>query len=86
VPVNSSTILVSWQPPLDTKQNGIIRAYQIYIQPKKTVSGRGWGRDRPSDWRGWGRDFIFIKNEGCFLRIQFLISWIFILFKCVILF
>jgi hypothetical protein len=38
VPVNSSTILVSWQPPLDTKQNGIIRAYQIYIQPKKTVS------------------------------------------------
>jgi hypothetical protein len=41
VPVNSSTILVSWQPPLDTKQNGIIRAYQIYIQPKKTVS-RWW--------------------------------------------
>ena len=40
LPVNSSTILVSWQPPLDTKQNGIIRAYQIYIQPKKTVSSR----------------------------------------------
>jgi hypothetical protein len=43
VPVNSSTILVSWQPPLDTKQNGIIRAYQIYIQPKKTVSR--WGEN-----------------------------------------
>ena len=37
-PFNSSSILVEWKPPVDEKQNGIIRAYQIYIQPKKTVS------------------------------------------------
>jgi hypothetical protein len=48
VPINSSTILVSWQPPLDTKQNGIIRAYQIYIQPKKTV------RNCPSSFKMGG--------------------------------
>ena len=36
-PVNSSTILVEWKPPLDTQRNGIIRAFQIYVQPKKTV-------------------------------------------------
>jgi hypothetical protein len=36
-PVNSSTILVQWKPPLDTQHNGIIRAFQIYVQPKKTV-------------------------------------------------
>lgn len=35
---NSSTVLVQWRPPADDKQNGVIRAYQIYIQPKNTVS------------------------------------------------
>jgi len=35
-PFNSSSILVQWKPPVDEKKNGIIRAYQIYIQPKKT--------------------------------------------------
>ena len=37
-PVNSSTILVDWLAPLQTNTNGIIRAYQIYVQPKKSVS------------------------------------------------
>ena len=37
-PFNLSSILVEWKPPVDEKKNGIIRAYQIYIQPKKTVS------------------------------------------------
>ena len=35
---NSSTVLVDWKAPADDKQNGVIRAYQIYIQPKNTVS------------------------------------------------
>ena len=35
-PFNSSSILVRWKAPEDENQNGIIRAYQIYIQPKKT--------------------------------------------------
>lgn len=37
-PYNSSTVIVVWKPPSDDKQNGVIRAYQIYIQPKNTVS------------------------------------------------
>ena len=36
-PFNSSTVVVDWKPPADDKQNGVIRAYQIYIQPKNTV-------------------------------------------------
>ena len=36
-PFNSSTVIVEWKPPSDDKQNGVIRAYQIYIQPKNTV-------------------------------------------------
>ena len=37
-PFNSSTVVVHWKPPADDKQNGVIRAYQIYIQPRNTVS------------------------------------------------
>ena len=37
-PYNSSTVIVVWKPPSDDKKNGVIRAYQIYIQPKNTVS------------------------------------------------
>ena len=36
-PFNSSTVVVYWKPPSDDKQNGVIRAYQIYIQPKNSV-------------------------------------------------
>ena len=36
-PFNSSTVIVDWRAPADDKQNGVIRAYQIYIQPKNTV-------------------------------------------------
>ena len=36
-PFNSSTVVVNWKAPADDKQNGVIRAYQIYIQPKNTV-------------------------------------------------
>ena len=36
-PFNSSTVVVHWKPPSDDKQNGVIRAYQIYIQPKNSV-------------------------------------------------
>jgi netrin-G3 ligand len=36
-PFNSSSILVKWRAPVDENKNGIIRAYQIYIQPKRTV-------------------------------------------------
>ena len=37
-PFNSSTVVVRWAAPADDKQNGVIRAYQIYIQPRNTVS------------------------------------------------
>ena len=37
-PFNSSTVVVNWRAPADDKQNGVIRAYQIYIQPKNAVS------------------------------------------------
>ena len=33
-PVNSSTVEVSWDPPDDANKNGVIRGYQIYVQPK----------------------------------------------------
>ena len=36
--VNSSTVEVSWDPPVDKDQNGIIRGYQIHVQPKNVVS------------------------------------------------
>jgi len=36
-PVNSSSVLVTWQPPADEDRNGVIRGYQIYVQPKNTV-------------------------------------------------
>ena len=34
VPVNSSSVEVSWSPPVDKDKNGVIRGYQIYVQPK----------------------------------------------------
>ena len=36
--INSSTVQVSWDPPVDKDQNGIIRGYQIHVQPKNVVS------------------------------------------------
>ena len=37
--INSSTLEVSWDPPADDNKNGVIRGYQIYVQPKNvTVS------------------------------------------------
>ena len=36
--INSSTVEVSWDPPVDKDQNGIIRGYQIHVQPKNVVS------------------------------------------------
>ena len=35
-PFNSSMVVVNWKPPTDDKQNGVIRAYQIYVQPRNT--------------------------------------------------
>ncbi len=35
--VNSSTVEVTWDPPVDKDQNGIIRGYQIHVQPKNVV-------------------------------------------------
>ena len=37
ITMNILTKKVRWRAPVDENQNGIIRAYQIYIQPKKTV-------------------------------------------------
>jgi hypothetical protein len=37
-PINSSTIEVSWDPPVDKDKNGVIRGYQIHVQPKNMVS------------------------------------------------
>lgn len=36
--INSSTVGVTWDPPVDKDQNGIIRGYQIHVQPKNVVS------------------------------------------------
>ena len=36
--LNSSTVGVTWDPPIDKDQNGIIRGYQIHVQPKNVVS------------------------------------------------
>jgi hypothetical protein len=35
--LNSSSVQVSWDPPVDKDQNGIIRGYQIHVQPKNVV-------------------------------------------------
>lgn len=35
--VNSSTLEVSWEPPADNNRNGVIRGYQIYVQPKNAT-------------------------------------------------
>ena len=36
-PINSSSIEVSWDPPIDKDKNGVIRGYQIHVQPKNMV-------------------------------------------------
>ena len=36
--VNSSAVEVTWDPPADGDRNGVIRGYQIYVQPKNTNS------------------------------------------------
>ena len=33
-PVNSSSVEVTWDPPVDNDKNGVIRGYQIFVQPK----------------------------------------------------
>ncbi|XP_059098877.1 tyrosine-protein phosphatase Lar-like isoform X3 [Tigriopus californicus] len=37
-PLNSSSVEVTWDPPSDKDRNGVIRGYQIYVQPKNTES------------------------------------------------
>ena len=37
--INSSLVEVVWDPPADRDRNGVIRGYQIYVQPKNPVSG-----------------------------------------------
>ena len=32
--INSSSVHVTWDPPLDRERNGVIRGYQVYVQPK----------------------------------------------------
>lgn len=34
-PINSTTIHVSWKPPLEKDKNGIIRGYHIHVQETK---------------------------------------------------
>ena len=36
--INSSSVEVVWDPPADRDRNGVIRGYQIYVQPKNPVS------------------------------------------------
>lgn len=35
VPINSTTIKVTWKPPLAKDRNGIIRGYHIHVQETK---------------------------------------------------
>ncbi len=44
--VNSSSVEVIWEPPVDGKRNGVIRGYQIYVQPKNTVRKNGGSEAR----------------------------------------
>ena len=37
IPINSSSVEVTWDPPDDSHKNGVIRGYQIYVQPKNMV-------------------------------------------------
>ena len=32
--MNSSSVEVTWDPPVDNDKNGVIRGYQIFVQPK----------------------------------------------------
>lgn len=34
-PINSTTIKVTWKPPLAKDRNGIIRGYHIHVQETK---------------------------------------------------
>lgn len=34
-PINSTTIKVTWKPPLAKERNGIIRGYHIHVQETK---------------------------------------------------
>ncbi len=36
--VNSSSVRVDWDPPAEDDRNGVIRGYQIFVEPKNTVS------------------------------------------------
>jgi len=29
-PINSTAVLIQWQPPLERELNGVIRGYQVY--------------------------------------------------------
>ena len=32
--INSSSVEVTWSPPVENDKNGVIRGYQIFVQPK----------------------------------------------------
>ena len=36
--INSSSVEVSWNPPVDDDKNGVIRGYQIFVQPKNVIN------------------------------------------------
>lgn len=41
-PLNSTSIHVSWKPPLEKDRNGIIRGYHIHVQEMRDeVGGNG---------------------------------------------
>ena len=35
--INSSSVEVVWDPPVEKDKNGVIRGYQIYVKPKNSV-------------------------------------------------
>ena len=45
-PVNSSSVEVSWDPPVDNDKNGVIRGYQIFVQPKNVRVIRVFGYNK----------------------------------------
>ena len=38
--MNSSSVEVTWDPPEDDDKNGVIRGYQIFVQPKNVISAK----------------------------------------------
>lgn len=42
-PLNSTSIHVSWKPPLEKDRNGIIRGYHIHVQEMRDEVGDGKG-------------------------------------------